>query len=696
MRPLALIGVVASLVLGAVAIITTDESLSSARNAQESSLQGATAAELSLIREGEREAETGVSVMSSDPLVRSLVRSAPLSPSAARSARADIGAALAEMKRTAFIPLQSACLVSLGGSQLACAPESIRYSHALDEHFLALLDPAAQPGPRSAGLGRSAPAHADAPITSAQAGDPGDVVSDPFLSPATGAPAVALLVPVRIDGRFAGLVHMDVADATTRSAAITVLDTPGARIELAAYLNGVLQLNNAAARLSAAGFQAAQTLPIRAIHLGSTPVGVINGGHRARIVSLPLSFGSERAGVAAVASAIAPDPTFWGSLSAGMLALLVVAALLLVVSIAFLLHSLGRASRDLATDQLTGLRNRRRLLRDLERACRSATLENPTRLWLLDLNGFKRYNDAFGTLAGDKMLERLAERLHTVIKGRGTAYRVGGDEFCVLIRGPLKEPQTILEELTNSLSERGGAFDITCSAGAVAIPRDCAEPAQALLLADQRMYQEKAARGVDTTELVTAVLTAALAQRHPDLGDHSDDVAEEVELLARAAGLDGEALALVAAAASLHDIGKLGVPDRIITKPGPLDESEWTFIRQHTLIGERIIAAAGLPMEGVGALVRSSHERYDGSGYPDGLAGEEIPLGSRIISICDAYGAMLSERSYKRPLAVDDALAELRRCAGTQFDPRLVEIFCRLIGERRTSTSASVARSGRA
>ncbi|HLI32764.1 MAG TPA: diguanylate cyclase [Solirubrobacteraceae bacterium] len=674
MRPLALIGVVASLVLGAVAIITTDESLSSVRSGQERALQAAVGAESALIREGEREAETGVSVLVSDPLVRSLLTEAPLAAQARAEAQANVQAALAEMRRTAFIPLQSACLVARSGAQIACAPSGPRYSTSANRGFLALLSAAG-----AAGGGRRAETPITAPGASTQ-----DVVSNPFISPLTGGPAVALLVPVRIGSALAGLVHMDVAEATTKSGAIIVADTPGARIELAAFSGGTLQLNNAAARLSAAGFQAAQTLPVRSVHLGSRPVRLVNGSHRALIVSLPLTFGSAQDGVAAVASAIAPVPTFFGTLSAAMLALLVISAVMLIAALAYLVVSLRRASRDLATDPLTGLRNRRSLLRDLERSCRIATLDHPARLWLLDLNGFKRYNDAFGRVAGDKMLERLAERLHAVVKGRGTAYRVGGDEFCVLIRGPLKEPQTILEELTNSLTEHGGAFDITCSAGAVAIPRDTAEPAQALLLADQRMYQEKAARGVDTTELVTAVLTAALAQRHPDLGDHSDDVAEEVEMLARAAGLEGEALALVSAAASLHDIGKLGVPDRIITKPGPLDEAEWEFIRQHTLIGERIIAAAGLPMEGVGALVRSSHERWDGTGYPDGLAGEQIPLGARIITICDAYGAMLSERSYKRPMAVGDALAELRRCAGTQFDPHLVEVFCRLIGERRS------------
>jgi HD-GYP domain-containing protein (c-di-GMP phosphodiesterase class II) len=135
-------------------------------------------------------------------------------------------------------------------------------------------------------------------------------------------------------------------------------------------------------------------------------------------------------------------------------------------------------------------------------------------------------------------------------------------------------------------------------------------------------------------------------------------------------------------AGDLHDVGKLGIPDEIITKPGPLTDQEWEFMRQHTVMGEQIIAAAGPSLEQLGPLVRASHERWDGMGYPDGLAGEEIPLGSRIIAICDSFRAMLDDRVYKRAMSLDDALAELQRCAGSQFDPKLVEVFCRLIVER--------------
>ena len=148
------------------------------------------------------------------------------------------------------------------------------------------------------------------------------------------------------------------------------------------------------------------------------------------------------------------------------------------------------------------------------------------------------------------------------------------------------------------------------------IPRETTEPSQALRLADQHMYREKLVGQTGAAELITAVLHAALAQRHPDLGEHSNDVASDVEMLARTIGLDENAIELVVKAGDLHDVGKLGIPDEIVTKPGPLSDQEWEFMRQHTVMGEQIIAAAGPSLERIAPLVRASHERWDGMGYP--------------------------------------------------------------------------------
>ncbi len=371
--------------------------------------------------------------------------------------------------------------------------------------------------------------------------------------------------------------------------------------------------------------------------------------------------------------------------------MLATAILMLLCAIAGLIVSSRRVMRELSTDALTGLRNRRALLEDLPRVCQRASEEQPAYVWFFDLNGFKNYNDSFGHIAGDNLLARLGSRLREAIEPRGAVYRLGGDEFCALITAPVEDPHALFMRAREALVEQGGAFNVTSAAGAVEIPRETREPMHALRLADQHMYREKASGRGSAAELITAVLHMALAQRHPDLGEHCDDVAGDVELLARTIGLDEEVVGMIIKAADLHDVGKLGIPDEILTKPGSLTEDEWTFMKQHTVMGEQIIAAAGPPLERIGPLVRASHERWDGKGYPDGLAAEEIPLGARIITICDSFHAMLDERVYKSAMTLQDALWELRRCAGTQFDPHLVEVFCRLVKERAGAAQPTAA-----
>ena len=158
------------------------------------------------------------------------------------------------------------------------------------------------------------------------------------------------------------------------------------------------------------------------------------------------------------------------------------------------------------------------------------------------------------------------------------------------------------------------------------------------------------------------------------MGDHSEGVADLAEAVARHMDIGDEGVREVRAGAELHDIGKAAIPDAILSKPGPLDADEWAFMRRHTIIGERIVASASA-LAGVSKLVRSSHERWDGSGYPDGLAGDEIPLGARIIFVCDAFDAMLADRPDSAALEFESALAELERCAGGQFDPQVVTAF---------------------
>jgi len=344
-----------------------------------------------------------------------------------------------------------------------------------------------------------------------------------------------------------------------------------------------------------------------------------------------------------------------------------------------------RASQDEAmTDALTGLRNRRALAADLEQRMSKASTEPQFTLVLFDLDGFKHYNDNFGHPAGDALLQRLGRNLASRLEGSGTAYRMGGDEFCVLIDAHGDPPQSSVEASAAALSEHGEGFTIGCSYGAIRLPCEAQDSENALRIADQRMYAQKRSGRASASRQSTAVLLRALAERNPDLGTHLRDVAALASATAAAFSLPVEEVEQIRHAAELHDVGKVAIPDAILEKPAPLDDSEWAFIRRHTLIGERIISAAP-DLRAVATLVRSTHENFNGSGYPDALAGQEIPLGSRIIAVCDAFDAMTTDRPYRKATDEQTAITELRRCARSQFDPAVVEHFCEVLTSRRTT-----------
>ncbi len=302
-----------------------------------------------------------------------------------------------------------------------------------------------------------------------------------------------------------------------------------------------------------------------------------------------------------------------------------------------------------------------------------AAPDGTTMLALFDLNGFKNYNDAFGHLAGDALLERLGRRLAERVEPDGAAYRLGGDELCAIVPvGPLADIVGQAADVAKALAESGEGFDVTAAYGAVRLTPDVSDPSAALRLADQRMYAQKHGGRVSAPRQAAEALKQALAERDGGLDEHATAVADLAVATAQRLGLSPVEIEDVRYASEMHDIGKIAVPDAILSKPGALTDEEWGFIRRHTITGERILQAAPA-LRHVAALVRSSHERFDGGGYPDGTAGTDIPLGSRIICVADAYDAMVSERPYRRPMSAAEAIAELRACAGTHFDPAVVD-----------------------
>ena len=286
---------------------------------------------------------------------------------------------------------------------------------------------------------------------------------------------------------------------------------------------------------------------------------------------MPLGFGSVGLGLL-VYAAFAP----LNALAVGLAAASIVAVMARLVltfsdNVGMLRHSRGEA----LTDPLTDLGNRRALAKALERALPTIDDADPLVLVLFDLDGFKHYNDTFGHPAGDALLVRLGAALASYLDGRGHAFRMGGDEFCALFRPGAQVAAPIIAGAAGALSEQGEAFRISCSYGAITLPREASDVAEALRMADQRMYAHKHSRRAPADAQSKDVLLQAMAERHPELGHHSSVVANLARATATRLGLPDEEVRRVQLAAELHDVGKVAVPESILNKPGPLDDGEW-------------------------------------------------------------------------------------------------------------------------
>ena len=400
-----------------------------------------------------------------------------------------------------------------------------------------------------------------------------------------------------------------------------------------------------------------------------------------RIILVPALFGS-------IALALQVIDHFQSLNTLGItLTSLALAAVFVRMCLTFLdyLSLLDHTRHESKTDSLTGLWNRRALVGDLD-----VTIDSEAKsvLMLFDLNGFKSYNDRFGHPAGDALLARLGERLQAGLPPGGRAYRLGGDEFCVLVRVDDTKMADVVAETTANLTEEGESFRITSSVGVVVLPDEAADTTEALKIVDRRMYRHKGGDRPVGAEGRGALL-GVLEARDAVLAAHTNEVVRLSRAIAQRLPYD-LSIETVVSVAQLHDIGKLAVPDSILFKPGPLDASEWEVVRQHTLAGERIVGRVP-GLDAVAAAGRASHERWDGLGYPDGLAGHDIPLAARIVAVADSYAAMTTpDRPYREPLSPAEAEEEVIRCAGTQFDPVVAEAFLAVLAtDRATSVQAA-------
>jgi diguanylate cyclase (GGDEF)-like protein len=348
-------------------------------------------------------------------------------------------------------------------------------------------------------------------------------------------------------------------------------------------------------------------------------------------------------------------------------------------------------------DPLTGLRNRRGLQEHIDAEIARA---GSVAVLVCDLDNFKRVNDALGYVQGDEVLRRFAEVL--TAEG-GLAARLGGEEFALVVPG-LDEhaAMTVAERLRAAVPAafKGFPWPVTTSVG-VAVSGPGSETASLLLRSATRavfgakrlgrdrcvVYHAEALEalrgsledgGSGSEQLAAAMLLAeTLDLRDVSTARHSQTVGRYAEEIGRALGLPGDRVERLRAAGVLHDIGKLGVADAVLQKPGALTDDEWADMRRHPELGARILDHANL--RDISGWVLAHHERIDGRGYPHGLAGEQIPLEARILAVADAYEAMTADRPYRAALGHDAAREQLRECAGTQFDPRVVEAFLRVL-----------------
>lgn len=357
------------------------------------------------------------------------------------------------------------------------------------------------------------------------------------------------------------------------------------------------------------------------------------------------------------------------------------------------------------TDELTGLYNHRSFHERMEQEiARGSRFGGTFSLIMLDIDLFKSYNDIYGHLAGDQVLRKVAHYLESSVRGIDLAFRYGGEEFAVILpEARLDDAYKVAERIRKTIESKTSsrAMPITASLGVGNWPNDGVMKEEVIGLADAALYRAKqtgrnrTCLSSDVLKPDTSLIGVELEARPRALSiiyalaatvdakdsytyGHSRKVSEYAVAIAEAYKLSQDRISTIRAASLLHDIGKVGVPDSILNKKTSLNEEEWKPIRAHPELGVEILRHV-IDLVNCLPAILHHHEHHDGSGYPAGLSGEGIPLEARILSVADAYDAMTSPRPYHKQLSLEEAIEELRRCAGTQFDPEVVEVFCNII-----------------